>query len=167
MIRCCLLVVAVLGLDQATKAIALHTLAYGASTPVLPFLYWTLAFNTGAAFSLFQGAGTVLGLVAACVCVYLAYEIWRSRGGWPDGAVYGLILAGALGNLLDRLWHGHVVDFIHIHYGWFNFPVFNVADSAISLGAAFWIWLLVFPRRRGSMPDDAETAARAERRDAS
>lgn len=64
------------------------------------------------------------------------------RSGWLEGAAYGLVLAGALGNLTDRLIHECVVDFIHVHYGWFNFPVFNVADSAITVGAAGWIGLL-------------------------
>lgn len=64
------------------------------------------------------------------------------RSGWLEGASYGLVLAGALGNLTDRLIHECVVDFIHVHYGWFNFPVFNVADSAITVGAAGWIGLL-------------------------
>ena len=140
----------VLALDQATKAIAMRTLTEGFPVDVLPFLSWTLTYNTGAAFSLFEGLGGVIAVVAAGVSVYLIIEIWRLREGWLEGAAYGLILAGALGNLTDRLRHGQVVDFVHVHYDWFNFPVFNVADSAITVGAAAWIWLLIMDARRGS-----------------
>lgn len=140
----------VLALDQATKWIAMSTLAEGSSVAVLPFLSWTLVYNTGAAFSLFEGLGVVIGVVAAAVSVYLVIEIWRLREGWLEGTAYGLILAGALGNLTDRLRHGQVVDFVHVHYAGFNFPVFNVADSAITVGAAAWIWLLLMDAKRGS-----------------
>ena len=157
MIRWFLLAAGVLVLDQASKWIALQRLTEGHSIEVLPFLFWTLTFNTGAAFSLFEGFGGVIAIVAMGVSVYLIVEIWRWRGGWLEGAAYGLILAGALGNLTDRLLHGEVVDFVHVHYGWFNFPVFNVADSAITIGAAAWIWLLIVDARRGTMKSRADT----------
>ena len=150
---------AVLVLDQATKWIALERLTEGWSVGVLPFLSWTLTFNTGAAFSLFQGFGGVIAVVATAVSIYLVVEIWRLRGGWLEGAAYGLILAGALGNLTDRLLRGEVVDFVHVHYGWFNFPVFNVADSAITIGAAAWIWLLVVEAWRGRGKENAGAGA--------
>lgn len=140
----------VLALDQATKWIAMRTLVEGFPVDVLPFLSWTLTYNTGAAFSLFEGLGGVIAVVAAGVSVYLIVEIWRLREGWLEGAAYALILAGALGNLTDRLRHGQVVDFVHVHYDGFSFPVFNVADSAITVGAAVWIWLLVMDAKRGS-----------------
>ncbi len=144
MIRWYILAACGLALDQATKWIAWRSLVYGDSVEVLPFLSWTLTCNTGSAFSLFQGASWFFAGVAVLVSAYLAFEIARLRGGWLEGASYGLILAGALGNLADRLLRGCVVDFVHVHYGWFNFPVFNVADSAITMGAAGWIGLLIF-----------------------
>lgn len=153
MIRWYFLAAGVLLLDQATKRIALQVLDQGMSIQVLPFLSWTHACNTGAAFSMFQGYGWAFAVAAVAVSAFLIVEIWRladanrragaAKSVWLEGASYGLILAGALGNLADRLMHGCVVDFIHIHYGWFNFPVFNVADSAITVGAAGWIGLLV------------------------
>ena len=157
MIRWFVLAAGVLVLDQASKWIALQSLTEGYSVEVLPFLFWTLTFNTGAAFSLFEGFGGVIAIVAIAVSVYLVVEIWRWRDGWLEGAAYGLILAGALGNLTDRLLRGEVVDFVHVHYGWFNFPVFNVADSAITIGAAAWIWLLIVDARRGTMKSRADT----------
>ena len=152
MIRWYFLAAGVLALDQATKWLALAKLEHGLSVDVLPFLSWTLTCNTGAAFSMFRGFGWVFGIAATAVSAFLIYEIWRLRSGWLEGTAYGLILAGALGNLSDRLMHSCVVDFIHVHYAWFNFPVFNVADSAITVGGVAWVGLLVVDtvRRRAS-----------------
>ena len=154
--RLYLLTAGVLVLDQATKRLALQTLDHGYSVDVLPFLSWTLVFNTGAAFSLFQGFGGVIAVIGLAVSIYLIVAIWRLRDRWLEGVAYALMLAGALGNLTDRLLHGKVVDFVHVHYGWFNFPVFNVADSAITVGAATWILLLLVEARR-SRKGEAET----------
>ena len=169
MIRWYVLAAGMLAADQATKWIALAHLEQYRSIEVLPFLKWTLTCNTGAAFSMFQGHSWVFAVAAVAVSAFLIYEIWRlprnqqdrehghhrlvsGRAAWLEGASYGLVLAGALGNLTDRLRHECVVDFIHVQYGWFNFPVFNVADSAITMGAAVWIGLLAMDmiRRRAS-----------------
>ena len=148
MMRWYALALVVLVLDQATKWLALTNLIRGGSVDVLPFLSWTLTCNTGAAFSMLQGFGWALALVAVVVAAYLIVQIWRLREGWLEGACYGLILAGALGNLTDRVLRQCVVDFVHVHYDWFNFPVFNVADSAITVGAAGWIWLLLIASKQ-------------------
>ena len=147
---------AVLVGDQASKRIALDQLVPGVSVDVLPFLSWTLTCNEGAAFSLLQGYGWLFAAVAVLVSAYLAFEIWRlaeaGRSRWVrwEGTACALIMAGALGNLVDRVTRGCVVDFVHVHYGWFNYPVFNVADSAITVGAAVWIGLLLFVRDKHS-----------------
>jgi len=159
MIRWYGLAAGVLLLDQATKWLAEDLLVYGRSVDVLPFLSWTLTCNTGAAFSMFQDLGWVFAIAAALVSGYLIVAIWRFTSGWLEGASNGLILAGALGNLADRLIRGCVVDFVHVHYGWFNFPVFNVADSAITIGAAGWILLIVLDvvrRRRADAGNGAQ-----------
>ena len=143
MIRWYGLAVVVLSLDQATKWLALALLGDGRSVDVLPFLSWTLTCNTGAAFSMFQDLGWLFAIAAVLVSVYLIVAIWRYTNTSLEGASNALILAGAVGNLVDRLIRGCVVDFVHVHYGWFNFPVFNVADSAITVGAAGWISLIV------------------------
>lgn len=142
------LAAAVVALDQATKWTVVVQLREGYSVEVLPFLFWTYTCNTGVAFSLFTGYGWIFAAVAVVVSAYLAFEIYRWRSGWLEGAAYGLILGGALGNLADRLQHGCVVDFVHVYYGWFNFPVFNVADSAITTGAAAWICVVLWDARR-------------------
>ena len=141
----------VLAADQATKELALENLSPGVSVPVLPVLSWTLTCNEGAAFSILQGFGWLLGAVAAVVSGYLAFEIWRlgraNRGRGFEGTACALIMAGALGNLVDRVTHECVVDFVHVHYGAFSYPVFNVADSAITVGAAAWIAVMLLGKK--------------------
>ena len=131
-------------LDQCTKWLALSHLQLGIPQPVLPFLNWLLLFNPGAAFSfLAQGSGwqrwffTLLGLAASAYIVYLLARTQLSKTmSWA----LSLILGGALGNVLDRLMFGFVIDFIDCHYGNWHWPAFNIADSAISIGAALLIW---------------------------
>ena len=131
-------------LDQCTKWLALSHLQLGTPQPVLPFLNWLLLFNPGAAFSfLAQGSGwqrwffTLLGLAASAYIVYLLARTQLSKTmSWA----LSLILGGALGNVLDRLMFGFVIDFIDCHYGNWHWPAFNIADSAISIGAALIIW---------------------------
>ena len=155
MIRWYALAAIVVVLDQATKWTVLMQLDYGHSISALPFLFWTRTCNTGVAFGMFQGFSSLFAVVAAAVALYLAFEIWRWRSGLTEGMVYGLILGGALGNLADRLQHGCVVDFVHVHYGWFNFPVFNVADSAITLGGVCWLGLIAMELiRNRSRPNE-------------
>lgn len=154
------LAAAILALDQLAKRVATMHLDYGESIAALPFLAWTFACNTGVAFSLFEGFSAAFAVVAAVVAAYLAFEIWRWRGSWVEGAAYACVLGGALGNMTDRVLHGCVVDFVHVRYDWFNFPVFNVADSAITIGAAAWIVLVLLDLKRAgdAGTDDAPRA---------
>ena len=135
----------VLLLDQLTKWTALTKLQIGIPEVVLPMMNWLLLFNPGAAFSfLAQGTGwqrwffTILGLSAA---VYILYLLKKLQGDRPLSWALSLILGGALGNVLDRIMYGAVVDFIDLHYGNWHWPAFNIADSAISIGAVLIIWL--------------------------
>ena len=149
----------VAGADQATKRVALESLAIGDSVQVLPFLSWTLTCNQGAAFSLFQGFGGLLAVIAAAVSVYLAVVLWRlgaaPAGQRAEGTAAALIMGGAIGNLVDRLVHACVVDFVHLHYAGFHYPVFNVADSAITVGAVVWIATLLFGKHRRAADAEA------------
>lgn len=132
-------------LDQLTKWSALNNLQLGVPESVLPFMNWLLLFNPGAAFSfLAQSSGwqrwffTVLGLAAS------AYILWLLRKSLDDKMLcwaLSLILGGALGNVLDRIMYGAVVDFIDLHYANWHWPAFNIADSAICIGAALIIWV--------------------------
>lgn len=136
-------------LDQLTKSLILANFAYGDSVHVTPFFNVVRVHNTGAAFSFLAGASgwqrwffVGLGAVAAGFIVWML----RSHGGQKLFAwALALILGGALGNVIDRLLHGYVVDFIQVHWADKFFPSFNLADSAITLGA---ILLIVDELRR-------------------
>jgi signal peptidase II len=142
----------VIALDQATKFLAKRFLELFERVEVLPVLDFTLLHNTGAAFSLLAGAGGwqrwfFIGL-AAVVSALLLLWIWRTpRGEKLLPFALALILGGALGNVIDRIRFGYVVDFIHVHWGASYFPAFNIADSAITIGAGLLI-LDAFRERR-------------------
>ena len=134
----------ILLLDQLSKWSALSNLQLGVPEPVLPFMNWLLLLNPGAAFSfLAQGSGwqrwffTIVGLVA---CVYIVWLLRKSQNDKILCVALSLILGGALGNVLDRIMYGAVVDFIDLHYANWHWPAFNIADSAICIGAARIIW---------------------------
>jgi signal peptidase II len=133
----------VLAADLATKWAALAHLAPGQGIAVTPFFNLVLVFNKGAAFSFLAGApGWQLPLFAgfaAVASVVIAVLIVRNPAKRMFCAGLALILGGAVGNLIDRLRYGHVVDFVDLHaFGW-HWPAFNVADSAITVGAALLI----------------------------
>jgi signal peptidase II len=135
----------VIVLDQLTKIIVSRSLALYQSIELLPVLNLTHLHNTGAAFSLLASASgwqrwffTVLGLGVSAALI-----IWLRRLNHKEQPLLALglalVLGGALGNVLDRIVLGYVVDFIHVHWDriGFSFAAFNIADSAISIGAAF------------------------------
>ena len=130
-----LLSLLVIGLDQLTKLWALHALQpAGMPHPVIPgFLNWTLAFNTGAAFSfLAEGAGWQRWFfVALALVISGALVVWLARTArrdWRTALPLALIVGGALGNLVDRLHAAQVTDFIQVYYRQWSYPVFNVAE---------------------------------------
>lgn len=131
--------------DQITKLLVLERFMLHESLPLLPgFLDLTLAFNEGAAFSFLSDAGgwqrwffTVLAVVVSTVLL-----VWLKRtprNDWKTALPLSLVLGGAIGNVIDRIRFGHVVDFIDVYYKDWHFPAFNVADSAISVGAVLLI----------------------------
>jgi signal peptidase II len=128
-------------LDQWTKYIALEHLQEGVPIAVVPgFLNWMLAFNTGAAFSFLADAGgwQRWGFSALAVLISVVLTVWLARTprrDWLTALPLSLVISGAIGNLIDRLRFGHVVDFIQVYHGDWTFPAFNIADSAISVGA--------------------------------
>lgn len=143
--------VLVLALDQASKQVASAALTLHEPLPVLPFFNLTLMHNEGAAFSLLAGAGGwqrwlfVLLAVGVSVGIVLWLRSPDSRGRRWLCLALALVLGGALGNLVDRLALGYVVDFIQVFYHPYYWPAFNLADSAISVGAV----LLVLDALRG------------------
>jgi signal peptidase II len=134
----------VIVLDQATKYLAEALLVMHQPVPVLPSFNLMLTYNTGAAFSFLAGAGGwqrwfFLGL-GSLVSIGLIVWLRRLKPGekWLAAAL-ALILGGAVGNLIDRAWLGQVIDFIQLYYDRWYWPAFNIADSAITLGAALLV----------------------------
>ena len=119
--------------DQLTKYWALAFLTPYDAKPVLPMLSWTLAFNSGSAFSFladFSGFSMLISLVLVVWIVRL-----NTARLFKQAFAMALILGGAVGNLIDRVRIGYVVDFIDVFYKSYHWPVFNLADSAICVGA--------------------------------
>lgn len=147
---------AVLVADQATKFMAVKQLSPHVELPIAPFLNLTLVHNPGAAFGfLSQASGwqnaffIVVALVACGVILYMLRRLAAADRLIAAGLM--LILGGAVGNLLDRLFYGYVIDFVDVYYGTWHWPAFNAADSAITLGAMILIVDAVRPvRRHGS-----------------
>lgn len=134
-----LLAALVIVLDQATKLLAESHLLFHEPVRLLPVLSLTLSYNQGAAFSFLGNASGwqrwFFILLALGVSVFLIGWLWRLKAGdgWI-GAGLSLILGGALGNVIDRFAYGHVIDFIDAHYRHWHWPIFNVADTAITIG---------------------------------
>ena len=148
------LAIAVLVADQVTKAAVLAAFAPGEELPLLPFLSLVLTFNRGAAFSFLAGAdGWQRWFFAAIAVAAAVFIVWLLRRGGSRLYCLGLalILGGAVGNLIDRLWLGQVVDFVLLHWRGWTYPAFNVADSAITVGAILLI-LDSFRQRRADAP---------------
>ena len=140
-LRWFLLALVVIVLDQYTKGLASGMLEYGRPSPVFSWFNLTLQHNSGAAFSFLSDAGgwQRYFFSGVAVVISIAIAVWLlmlSPGQGLLALALGLILGGALGNLWDRLEYGYVVDFISVHYGGWYFPAFNIADSAITIGAA-------------------------------
>lgn len=149
--------VAVIALDQASKQVILSTFHPGEEKVLLPVLSLILAFNPGAAFSFLAGAtGWQRWLFAAVALAACALMLWLLRRGGSRLLCAGLalIIGGAVGNLWDRLAIGRVVDLVLVHYGGWSFPAFNLADGAITLGAAALI-LDGFRQRHAAAPKAA------------
>ena len=138
------LAAAIVLLDYYTKGLASNGLDYGRPVPIFNWFNLTLQHNSGAAFSFLSDAGGwqryFFTIVASVISVGLA--IWlclMSCGQRLLAFSLALVLGGALGNLWDRIVLGYVVDFISVHYQGRYFPAFNIADSAISVGAALML----------------------------
>ena len=134
----------VIVLDQVTKFLAETLLTFHQPVPVLPSFNLLLTYNTGAAFSFLAGAGGwqrwfFLGLGSL---VSIGLIVWLRRLKPTETRLttaLALILGGAIGNLIDRAWLGQVIDFIQLYYQHWYWPAFNLADSAITVGAALLV----------------------------
>ncbi|MDZ7870281.1 MAG: signal peptidase II [Rheinheimera sp.] len=135
----------VLVVDQLSKIWVLQNFSLGESIQLLPVFNFTYARNYGAAFSFLGDAGgwqrwlfTAIAIVVTCVLSVWLSRLQRTQLKLSLALV--LIIAGAIGNLIDRSLYGYVVDFLHVYYQQWHYPVFNIADCAITIGAGLLIW---------------------------
>ncbi len=158
MLRWLWLSLAVIGLDQFTKQLIESSFAFRESLEVLPFFNLTLVYNQGAAFSFLsdQGGWQRWFFVVLALVVVLVLVLWIKRLRREERLIavaLSLVVGGAVGNLIDRVLYGHVIDFLDFYYGQWHWPAFNVADSAITIGVVLML-LEAFLFR----PEDAGSA---------
>jgi signal peptidase II len=130
-------------LDQVSKITMSRLLAYGQSEMITPYFNLVMVYNQGAAFSFLANSGgwqrwffSGLAFVVSLVIIWMLHKNATQRlFCWA----LTLILGGAVGNLIDRVLYGHVIDFLDFHIGTLHWPAFNVADSAITVGAALFV----------------------------
>jgi signal peptidase II len=143
------LVVVLVGLDQLTKYLANTQLTYGQPLEIFSWFNLTLAYNKGAAFSFLSEATgwqrwffTAIAVIAAIVITAWLRKLKSHE--WLIALSLSMILSGAIGNLIDRIMHGYVIDFIQWHYHDWYWPAFNIADSAITVGAVLLVMQSLF-----------------------
>lgn len=155
---------AVFLLDQASKAWAVKSLKTGGDLEVIPgLLNFAYAINTGVAFSMFAGNGDTgrwaLSGLAIFAMALVLYFFWKTpRGDDRILGALGLLLAGILGNVLDRIRLGYVIDFIDVQFGDWHYPTFNVADIAICTGAALLILDMFLSKKEPEVESEAESS---------
>jgi len=129
--------------DQISKYLIVQTLTLGETINVLPFLDFYLIFNTGIAFSFFDEGGEfgrwILVFLVLLVCLYLVNVLISEELRKYETLALLMILSGGLGNLIDRVVWGHVIDFIHFYYENYSFYIFNLADTFITIGVIIYI----------------------------
>jgi signal peptidase II len=157
-----LMVILLLGLalDQASKMLVSQLLPLGSQVPVVRgFFNLVHVHNRGAAFGLLRQLPVrftriLFITIGSLLVAVVSYLWWRlPRDCWRTAAGYSLILAGALGNLIDRVRLGEVVDFIDLYFGRYHWPAFNVADSLVCLGAGWLVWVILTEENPGNASD--------------
>jgi len=155
-----LLAAAVVTLDQLTKSLVVHTIPLYSYVTVVPgFFRVSHVLNRGAAFSLFADSPfryttAALALFSLVVLAVVAAVLWRWTGGISrTGVGLALIMGGAIGNLIDRVVLGSVVDFLAFQLGSYHWPDFNIADSAIVIGSLLLISELLLPTAKSAVPE--------------
>lgn len=137
--------------DQWSKFVVHHYFFYGERLNIIPdFFDLTLVYNPGAAFSFLADAGGwqkyFFLFLAVAISLYLIFNIYKNEFALIGAIGASLVIGGAIGNAIDRLLHGHVIDFILFYYQKYHYPAFNIADSAIFLGV-FLLLLDAFKKK--------------------
>ena len=148
-----LLAAITVGLDQFTKALVLAFLEPYQAVEWAPFLSCVLVFNTGISFGLFAGETVLLRwvLIGLALAVSVLLTSWLYKEKRPRVAsALGLILGGAIGNVVDRIFRHAVVDFLDLHIGGWHWPAFNLADSAITVGVVLYVYTSLRDQLRSS-----------------
>lgn len=140
------LALVILVLDLATKAWMMAFIpARGGMVDLLPVFKLVEVWNRGMSFGLFSDSGAKWVLIGLALAISAGIVWWlRAANGWRQGAALGLVLGGAIGNVLDRLRFGAVYDFLYFHVGDWYWPAFNLADSAITVGVVLLVWDSLF-----------------------
>lgn len=150
----------VIVLDQLTKLVVLALMDFGQAIPVTGFFKLVLVFNPGAAFSFLADQGGwqrwFFIALAVVICGWLLVMLREHQHERALPLAFALIIGGAIGNVIDRVLYGAVVDFLYFHIGRFGWPAFNVADSAITVGVVLMLLSQFWPRRPHT---DAETSS--------
>ena len=128
-------------LDRVTKIAAVSNMSYGQSVKILPNIFhFTFVLNNGTAFGLFKGANAALAILSVLAITLIFFYVLKNKAlSFPNSLALGLILGGALGNLFDRVRFGYVIDFLDFRV----WPVFNIADSAITIGTCLLAWSIL------------------------
>jgi signal peptidase II len=142
------IIVATVANDQAAKLLAVAQLPLGSAVDLLPILTLFRVENTGIAFSFLSGSGLPL-VVGTAIIAAVVTGFWMTAkdGGRIAAAGFALIVGGALGNLIDRVRLGHVIDFLLLHFGERTLFVFNLADAALTIGPILLIVTYLFPAK--------------------
>jgi len=145
------LALAMAGVDQASKALVVKSIPFASKIAVIPHCFnLTFITNTGAAWGIFSGKGWLLLAISMAVLAGIVIFLGPLSEGWPE-RVYGLLLVGSgiVGNSIDRIFRGSVVDFLQVYAGSFYWPSFNIADSCITAGVAIFIASSIFRPEAG------------------
>jgi signal peptidase II len=152
------LVISLLFIDQLTKLATISLLSYGSGIELTSFFNFVHVRNPGAAFSsLADAAGWqrwFFSGLAVAISAWLGFMIWQSPNDKLFCTAASLMMAGALGNLIDRVVHGEVIDFLDFHWASWHWPAFNIADSAITVGAILFVWVEVLRYRKPNAKSD-------------
>lgn len=148
-----LLSIVIIAADLLSKHWASNNLTLYSSQEITSWLNFHLAHNRGAAFSFLHDANGwqrwFFSSVSSIVSIILLVWLWQTpRNAWRQALALSLVLGGAIGNLVDRLYLGYVVDFIDVHYAGWHWPAFNIADAAITVGVALLVIDGLIPRRQ-------------------